>query len=265
MTRSLALSAFSLLIVLMPAVRLIAEDLDGLDPATRKVFYNDQTAAVVRVELAGLAPDRINAALRGMFYESRLEKVGPTLTAGTKTADGTLDQPRFLATMGFTHVTSVAIDKGGAEPAMFHLLKLGPKLMDDDTFNIWKFGLTGLAKGTLVTKLGGYAVLHAEGTKLPDATGYQASVERVVLSGLNQPPKMATINWVLLPRKTVQDLVKGMLGSDSNWAALTSDVSGATYTGGYVTTGERPELMIYVRFADESKSETMKRSYDDVW
>ena len=32
-----------------------------------------------------------------------------------------------------------------------------------------------------------------------------------------------------------------------------ADVSGATYTGGYVTTGERPELMIYVRFADESQ------------
>lgn len=265
MTRTFALTALSLLVALAPSAWLAAKDLDGLDAATRKVFYNDQTVVVARTALAGLEPDKIEQALQGLFYRERLARVGPVLKSNAQSIDEPLNQPRLLALQGFTHVTSVGIDKGGGEPAMFHLVKLGEKLMDDTNFSIWKFGLTGLVKGTQVTKLGGYAVLHPEKTTLPDPAGHRQSVENVVLQGLAQPPETATVNWVMLPRKAVQDLVKGMLGSDSNWAGLTSDVSGATYTGGYLTTGARPELMIYVRFADESKAAAMKQAYDDVW
>lgn len=261
MTRSLA-CAFSLLLLALPTAWAAAKDLDGLDPATRKVFYNDQTAFVSRIELAGLSKERIDQALRGMFYPDRLAKAGGLLTQSSGSLDPLLADPRNMALLGFTHVTTVGIDGGTGVPVPYHLVAIGPKLQQDEAFTVWKFGLSGFS-GMQIERLGGYAVFHPTGTKLPTAA-YRAGVEEDVLLGLTQAPATATINWVMLPRKTTQELVKSLLGSDSNWAGLTNDVGGATYCGGYVTTGPQPEMSLYIRFGVEAKAAAMKQSFDAI-
>ncbi len=228
------------------------------------MVYNEQTASVAVVRLARLKAEEIAATLRGLFDDESLghfEKAAPGfLQRLTGMAEMRAATARELVVLGFAETTVVL------RPDLSYLVALPLKPgMDENAFDIAKFAIEGFLSGLgldlQLDRRGDTVILHPQGVAL-DPRAHSPGVEDAAITGLQQVVGDPVIAFSIPVTPAVSALLPSLNPGTAGFAALLAD---ATYIGGFLVSGARPELHLYARYEFESGATAAKASYDAAW
>jgi hypothetical protein len=229
-----------------------AADHDGLSIEARQVFYNERTAIVAVADLAAFSASQVSATVRGMFDDAALthfEAAAPGfLKSITALALKHTGHAAKLIDLGFSNATLAL------RPELTYLAGLPiPPGVSDETFTILKFGVDGLLSQLglklQIDRKGETLILHPLGF---EPTSHSQPVENAALDGLRQASPLAAAGFALPMTSASKALLPTLLLGSTDFAAL---MSNADYAGGFLVTGERPELHLYVRYAAAAKAD----------
>jgi hypothetical protein len=239
-----------------------AADHDGLSIEARQLFYNERTAIVAVADLAAFSASQVSATVRGMFDDAALthfEAAAPGfLKSITTLALKHTGHAAKLIDLGFSNATLAL------RPELTYLAGLPiPPGVSDETFTILKFGVDGLLSQLglklQIDRKGETLILHPLGF---EPTSHSQPVENAALDGLRQASPLAAAGFALPMTSASKALLPTLLLGSTDFAAL---MSNADYAGGFLVTGERPELHLHVRYAFESEAVAAKAGYDATW